>query len=145
MGRSLVFATAFLLAAGCSQRASRGPAVREGDPLEVYEAVFRYRLAKRPADLRAYLSVEGKDPPADLLSRLRQDWPNLKPASEEPKEKGPHVYVEGLNWVDGDTAVLKAGHWSPSKFGGEGYFADHRVVRDKGRWVVESVANETMS
>jgi hypothetical protein len=53
--------------------------------------------------------------------------------------------VEGLKWIDRDTAELKAGHWLPTRYGIEGYFADHRVVRQGGRWVVAAVTNETMS
>src|SRR5439155_14860676 len=109
MSRCLVFAC--LLALGCSDRSGGGPAARPGDALDVYEAVFRYRLQQYPADVRAYLSVDGEDVPADLLARLRRDWPNLEPASKEPKEKGRRVYVEGLRWINQDTAELKAGYW----------------------------------
>jgi hypothetical protein len=140
MWRGLVFAITGLVLAGCSNRPAEGD-----DTLAVYEAVFRYRLEKQPADVRAYLAVDGQDPPLELLNRLRRDWPNLKPASEEPKEKGLQVYVQGLAWINRDTAELQAGHWFPTKFAGEGYFGDHHVVRKGGRWVVEKVTNETMS
>jgi hypothetical protein len=144
MARSLVLA-AFVLAAGCIERSGNGPGASPEDALDVYEAAFRYRLEKHPADVKAYLSVDGKDPPEELLKRLRKDWPNLKPGSEEPKEKGLQVYVEGLKWGARDTAELKAGYWFPTRFAGEGYFADHHLIREKGRWVVEKVTNETSS
>jgi hypothetical protein len=95
--------------------------------------------------VRAYLAVDGQDPPVQLLNRLRRDWPNLKPLSAEPKEKGLRISVKGLKWINPDAAELEAGHWFPTKFGGEGYFADHRVVRDGDRWVVQKVTKETMS
>jgi len=132
-----------LFAVGCSG----GPAARQDDDLAVYEAVFRYRLEmlRGGAGVTAYLAVDGKDPPPELLKLLRADWPNLKPASEEPKEKGLRLYVEDLRRGPGDAVMLKAGSWSPSRFGGEGYFADHHVGRAGGRRVVEKVDNETMS
>jgi hypothetical protein len=145
MRRSILFLATCVITAGCSNRSESGPPAGPGDTIQVYEAVFRYRLQKQPSDVRAYLSVDGQDPPADLLTRLRCDWPNLKPASKELKKKGLRVYVEGLNWINPVTAELKAGQWFPTKFGGEGYFADHRVVCDGEKWVVETVTNETMS
>ena len=150
MSRCLVLA-ACLLGAGCSGPVGGGapPAPPEGGPaaddsLDVYETVFRYRLKQYKADVTAYLSVDGKDPPAELLKRLRKDWPNLKPVSEEPKEKALRVYAKNLKWEQG-TAVLKAGYWFPTKFAGEGYFADHHVVSNQGKWVVEKLTNETSS
>jgi hypothetical protein len=148
MARYLLIALSCLLGAGCFQQAGNGPGAQSEDDLDVYEAVFRYRLEKlpadtKPADVKAYLSVDGKDPPAELLKRLRQDCPNLKPASEE--DKGFRVYVEGIKWGARGAAELKAGYWFPTKFAGEGYFADHHIIRDKGRWVVEKVTNETSS
>jgi hypothetical protein len=150
MVRYLVLAALCVVAAGCAAREGDGPGDGPGapppqDPLDVYEAVFRYRLRNQPADVTAYLSVDDKDPPAELMTRLRKDWPNLKPASEEPKEKGHRIYVEGLKWGDRGTAELRAGYWFPTRFAGEGYFADHHLVREKGRWVVEKVTNETSS
>ncbi|OAI41200.1 hypothetical protein AYO40_03580 [Planctomycetaceae bacterium SCGC AG-212-D15] len=136
MARYLMLAAVCLLMLGCSDRA--------GNALDVYEAVFRYSLQKHPADVKAYLVVDGKDPSSELLTRLRKDWPNLQPLSEDPKEQGLRLYAEGLKWGAG-TAELKAGSWFPSKFGGEGHFADYHVVREKGQWVVKKLTNETMS
>ncbi|HWG42354.1 MAG TPA: hypothetical protein VN688_06160 [Gemmataceae bacterium] len=145
MWRSLVFALTCLILAGCSNQPGNNSSAQSGDALDVYEAVFRYRLQKYPADVRAYLAVDGQDVSEELLGRLRRDWPNLKPASEEPKEKGLRVYVEKLKWVNRSTAELHAGWWSPSKFAGDGYSGDHRVVRDGRQWRVEKVTNEIMS
>jgi hypothetical protein len=145
MGHYLVLAASCILAVGCFEQEGNGPATRPDDDLDVYEAVFRYRLREKPADFKAYLSVEGKDPPAALLKRLVKDWPNLKPASEEPKEKGHRLYAEGLKRGARGEAELKAGYWFPTRFAGEGYFADHHLVREKGKWVVKKVTNETSS
>jgi hypothetical protein len=156
----------FLLALGCADQAGNGradksgpadgrpadgrPADKSADALDVYEATFRYRLQKQPGDVKpadvvAYLSVDGKDPAAELLKRLRKDWPKLQPVSAEPKERGLRLHVEGLKWGTQGTAELNAGYWFPTKFAGEGYFADHHLIRDKGRWVVTRVTNETSS
>jgi hypothetical protein len=145
MARLLVLAAACLLAVGCAKQAGNGPAAQTNDAVEVYETVFRYRLQKQPADVKAYLSVDGNDPPAELLKRLGKDWPNLMALSTEPKEKGLRVYVEGLKWGAPGAAELQAGYWFPTKFAGEGYSANHHVIREKGRWIVEKVTNETSS
>lgn len=142
---SLVLTVGCVLAVGCSQPGDSGLAARPHDSLDVYEAVFRYRLNKEPAGFKAYLSVEGKDPPAELLERLHKDWPNLKPASAEPKEKGHRVYAEDIKWEGRDAAVLHAGYWFPTRFAGEGYSADHRVIHGSGRWTVVKVTNEISS
>jgi len=98
MWRTIALGLGCLGLTGCSGPSGGGgdgPAPAK-DPLDVYEAVFRYRLQNHPRDVRAYLSVDGRDLPADLLRRLRRDWPNLAPASEEPKEKGLRLYVSEL-------------------------------------------------
>jgi len=115
--------TAFVLAAGCGKV---GVPTRDSS-LDVAEAVFRHRLQKYDPGVTAYLAVDGTDPPAELLDRLRKDWPNLKPASAEAGEKGLHVYASDLR-REGGAAVMKAGYWFPTKYAGEGYFADHHVV-----------------
>lgn len=145
MVRYLVVAAACALAAGCSQQAGGGAGARPKDTLDVYEAVFRYGLKKHPADVKAYVAVDRKDAPAELLKRLQKDWPNLKPASEEPKQKGLRVYAENLKWGAADAAEIKAGYRIPTKYADEGYFADHHVIRENGRWVVQKVTNETSS
>ncbi len=144
MCRSLGFMVC-LVVTGCSERTGGDLASRAADALDVYETVFRYQLKNSPADARAYLSVDGQDPSPDLLTRLLRDWPNLKPISEEPKEKGRHVSVKGLKWINRDAAELRAGYWFPTKFAGEGHFADYHVVRQGKQWVVQKVANEIMS
>ncbi len=145
MWRTIAFGLVCLGVTGCSGSSGGDAPAPSKDPLDVYEAVFRYRLQNHPRDVRAYLSVDGRDLPADLLRRLRRNWPNLAPASEEPKEKGLRLYVEELKWIDESTAELRAGSWFPTKYAGEGDFADYRVVKKNGQWVVASVTNETMS
>ena len=115
------------------------------DPVAVQEAVLRHLLHKQPRDATAYLAVEGKDVSPALLARLRRDWPNLKPVSEEPKEKGLRFSVEAVKWIAPGVAEVHGGYWFPTKFAGEGYFADHRVVWKNGEWVFERVENVIMS
>ena len=145
MRRTIACGLLGLALAGCSGSSGERAPSPPRDPLDVYEAVFRYRLRNKPRDVTAYLKVDGGDVPAELLQRLRRDWPNLKPASEEPKEKGLRLYVKGLKWTGDGAAEVRAGYWFPTKFAGQGYFADHRVEWKDGRWVVAGVSNETMS
>ena len=128
------------LLAGCNRSSNRG-----GDTVDVYEAIFRHSLKAYPADAVAYLAVDSGDVPADVLARLRDDKPNLQPASAEPKAKGLRVYADGLRWLDRDTAEVSTGYWFPTEHSGEGRFADYQVVRQSGRWVMKRVGNETVS
>ena len=55
------------------------------------------------------------------------------------------LHVNNLKWLGGGAAEVRAGYWFPTKFAGEGYFADHRLAWKDGQWVVASATNETMS
>lgn len=124
--------------------AGGGPAAGTQDAAGVYEAAFRYRLAKQPKDVEAFLSVDDKDAPAELLEKLRKDWPNLKPRSATPKEKGLWIYVNNLTWSHGG-AEVEAGYWFPTKFAGQGYSGKHHLMHKGGQWQVERVTDEVMS
>jgi hypothetical protein len=158
MARILWLAVPCLLLAGCSCAPGNGPSggtspgptgggpgTQAGDTLDIYEAVFRYRLEKRPADAVAYLEVAGKDAPAELLKRLRKDWPNLKPISDKPKDGGLRIYAEDIKWTRDIAAVVRAGHSFSTLSGSEGAFADHHLEREMGKWVVKRLTNETSS
>jgi hypothetical protein len=145
MTRFLILAPLVLLVAGCFKQAGSGPPAQAADPLDVDEAAFRYRLQQYSADVIAYLSIDDQDPPAELLKRLRKDWSNLKPASEEPKEKGLRIYAKGLEWQGRDTAKLHVGYWFPTRFAGEGGSADYHLLRENGVWQVNKVTNQTSS
>src|SRR6185369_9891653 len=103
------------------------------------------RLEKQPKDAEVYLSVDNKDAPAELLDKLRKDWPNIKPASAMPKDKGLRIYVSKLKWTGQGTAEVEAGYWFPTKFAGQGYFGTHHLSWRDGRWVVEKVTDVVMS
>jgi hypothetical protein len=137
--------TTCLVVVGCSSPMERGSSGGAADALAVQEAAFRYWLKKHPADVRAYLAVDGQDSPPALLTRLRRDWPKLQPASMEPKEKGLRIYVKELKWVGPDRAELKAGQWFPTRFAGEGHFGELHLHRADGQWVVDRITNEVMS
>jgi hypothetical protein len=144
MSRYLCFAAVCVAMVGCSGR-SGTDTDRSADALDVFEAVFRRHFPKPSEDFKAYLTIDGKDPSAELMKRLRRDWPNLKPGSEEPKEKGHRFYVDELTWTGRDSAEVKSGYWFPTKFAGEGGFGDYHLIRKAEGWVVEKVMNEVMS
>jgi hypothetical protein len=149
MWRHFWFVVLCLGIVGCGGAAGEAPggggAPAAKDSLGVYEAAFRFRLQKQPKNVEAFLSVDGKDAPAEVLDKLRKDWPNLKPRSAAPKDKGLWVYVDELKWTGQGTAEVKAGYWFPTKFAGEGYFATHHLVHQGGSWIVQKVSNEVMS
>lgn len=145
MGCQISMAAMALIAAGCFSGVSHGPPDRASDAIDVYEAAFSYRLAKQSTDIEAYLAVDGKNPAAELITRLRRRWPNLKPASEEPEKNGYRITAEQLKWIDAATAELRLHSVHNTQIARDVYFADYRVVRRGGQWVVEHVSNETMS
>jgi hypothetical protein len=153
MYRSLLIAVC-LWTAGCSGPsdppdsgsggAAGGASSRRDESLDVYEAVFRHQLKSFPPDAEAHLAIDDRDIPRELLDRLRHDWPNLRQVSEGSRDANLRVCAEGLKWDGRDAAELKVGYWFPTKFAGQARFGDHRLVRKGGRWVVESVTNETI-
>jgi hypothetical protein len=115
--------------------------------LDIYEAAFRHQLQKFPCtpDAAAHLSIDGRDIPAELMARLRRDWPNLKQLSEGDKDKVLRVFADNLQREGNDGAVtLKVGYWFPTKYAGQSEFGDHRFVRKGGTWVLESVTNQVI-
>jgi len=143
MRRACLIMALGVVIAGCGGSGATGPAAK--DSAAVYEAVFRYRLQKQPKEVEAYLAVDGKDAPAELLEKLQKDWPNVKPASAAPKDKGLREYAEDLQWTGNGAAAVKAGHSFPTKFGNEGYFGTHHLLFKNGRWEVDRVTDEVMS
>lgn len=131
-----------LLAASCSRQPDSTGALAE---LAIYEAVFRHKLQGLPAEARLYLSVANQDAPPELLRRLRETWPNLEPASRQPKGTGTTFYAHALTWLDRDTVEVQVGSTRQTKHHPEQEFADFRVVRQGGQWVVEGKTNETTS
>src|SRR5688572_22294273 len=142
MWRHLWLAMLCVALAGCGN-SSGAPGAK--DALGVYEAAFRFNLQKHPKEAEVYLAVDGKDAPAELLDKLRKDWPNLKPVSAAPKDKGHQFYVKNLQWTGQGTATVKAGQWFPTNFGGEGQFGTHHLAYRNGQWIVEKVTDKVTS
>jgi hypothetical protein len=124
---------------------SPGGGVGQMDERPVYEAAFRHLLVKYPKDVEGYLALDSKDVPATVLDKLRKDWPKLKQISEMPKEKGLWLYVDNLKWTGHHSAELKAGHWSPTKFAGEGASGTYHMQLKDSKWVVEKITDVVMS
>jgi len=90
MWRTIALGLGCLGLTGCSGPSGGGgdgPAPAK-DPLDVYEAVFRYRLQNHPRDVRAYLSVDGRDLPADLLRRCVATGRTSRLPRRSQKKKG---------------------------------------------------------
>ena len=139
----LFLIAACLMVGGCKVPSAPTPSAAR-DPVNVYAAALRYYL-KQASDLQAYVAIEDQDPPAALLDSLRGDWPNLKPASQEPLKAGYLLSLEQLTWIDDDTVELRLRSRLHTKFAPEVYFADYRLIRQGKLWIVEKVFNETMS
>src|SRR5437016_2810734 len=122
------------VAAGCG-----GPATR--DAADVYEAVLQHSLPAQGDGNGIYVQVEGADPPAEMLDRLRQQWPALRPASEIPRGKQRLVHVGELKWLGRSAAEVR---YSSSN-GMDGVIKRLRVVWSGGQWIVEKTTTEAMS
>jgi hypothetical protein len=141
--RYLLLAAVCLALAGCTgSSGSRGGASHES--LTVYEAALRHQLKGYSPETRAYLSIDGRDIPMVLLTKLRSDWPNVQHASDAGKDEVLHVYAESLKWDGLYAAEVRAGYRMPTKYAGQMRFGDLRIVYKDGRWVVESVSNDTI-
>jgi hypothetical protein len=130
-----------LLAASCVLAVGCGPGPEgPGDAAPVFSAVLELELEGTEGEA-AYLFVDGKDPPPELLGRLREQWPELQPGSKAPEGKARRVSVGGLRWIGGDAAEVRGG-WSD---GTDGAGHLYRVVRRGGAWVVRSRTTEAVS
>jgi hypothetical protein len=133
MRRLVLLAASCVLAVGCGPK---GPE----DAAPVYSAVLERELGGAEGEA-AYLFVDGKDPPPELLGRLRERWPELQPGSKAPQGKARRVSVGGLRWIGGDAAEVRGG-WSD---GTDGAGHLYRVVRRGGAWVVQSRTTDAVS
>jgi hypothetical protein len=127
-----------LVVAGCRSGGTN-------DARQIYVVAIQYRLQKQPIDVTVYVSVDDRDPPDDILIRLRREWPNLKPASQEPEKDGFLITIKSFKWIDKNTAELRMHGRYNSKIAPDHDFADYRVVRRGEQWVVDKVSNITMS
>jgi hypothetical protein len=134
MGRIIGFVGLCLAVAGCDSP----PAQNAGD---VYEAVLRQSLLGPGDGEGVYVHVDGKDPSADLLGRLHQVWPSLRPASETPKGKRHVIHVGELKWIGRSAAEVRGGFSN----GMDGSVQLFRVVWKGGQWTVEKTTTEISS
>jgi hypothetical protein len=135
MGRFIgMVGLCFVATAGCG-----GPPTR--DASEVYEAVLRQSLLTQGEGKGIYVQVDGGDPPAEMLDRLRQQWPALCPVSQSPKGKRLLVHVGELEWIGRSAAEVRGG----SNNGMDGVIKRFRVVWSGGRWIVEKTTTEATS
>jgi hypothetical protein len=140
MRHLIVLATFCILCAGCNGDGNNDPKVVR-DPVPVYEAVLKEELKATKKGEGFYVFVDGKDPAPDLLNKFQKQWPDLQPGSKAPKGKANHVSIDGLKWIDANTAELRGGFSN----GMDGRGSRYRVITKNTEWVIESVVLEVQS
>jgi hypothetical protein len=108
--------------------------------LSIYEAVFRHQFESNSSGMKSaapayFLSIEGRDPPADLLNRFAGNQPPVRPGSEYQMGLGLLFHVDGIREIDPATIEVDGGyHEAELSSSGNTY----RVQRRGGSWIVIS-------
>jgi hypothetical protein len=144
---------------GCQQAVPRTPGAvalasdsrerERADYLNVAEAVFRHQFRHNAASRQRrdfyFLSLEKRDPPAELLAKFAKNKPRVVPqslAGRTPKSgvthkelggRGLEFYVSSVKWLDANTAEVYGGYYSGNMSASGNVY---RVKRRHGRWVV---------
>ncbi len=117
---------------------------------DIYEAVFRYRMAQTGDKGTCFLSINGGDPSDDFLARFR-DYKSLtakKASGIYVDRQFPHtlrdkvtgeatgvLFVGQLRWIPPDKAEVLGGSQCGGLCLNSGIY---RVAKKNGRWIVES-------
>ncbi len=139
--KAIAFALVSFALCGCTKSTDSAGVGSLRDDGAVYEAVLKLGHCRPAPDGPTYLQIDGGDPGAELLTRLRKIWPQLKPASEMPAGKRHLVHLAELLWIDDDTAEVTAGF----NTGTDGRIDRYRLVRKNGQWTIESTTNRAIS
>ena len=88
-----------------------------------------------------FVFIEGKDPEPDLLKRFQKQWPELQPGSKAPKGKANRVAVDGLKFINLNSAEVRGGIGN----GMDGSSNRYHLIRKKDEWAIEIVVLEAQS
>jgi hypothetical protein len=126
-------------------------AAAEGEDADAYEALFRHQLRRSaangwPAGGAFFLSVEGKNPPPELLARFEDEpWP-VREGSRYGAGRGVLIAASGLRRIEGGRVVVTCEErirtrsirrlWLPGQSSG---VSRYTLVRVGGGWSVEKV------
>ena len=135
MRQLIVLAGFCIISAGCNGEPDSKEAVH------VYEAVLKEELKGSKKGEGFYVFIDGVDPEPELLKQFQKQWPELQPGSKKDRGQGIGVSVDGLKWIDRNTADLRGGFSN----GKDGRGSRYRVVRKNGAWLVESAKVEVLS
>src|SRR5207253_6370011 len=120
------------LSVGVGSGASAAP-MTEPQAAEIYETVIRdIHKGKGDGD-GTYIWVRGKDPTDEVMRRLKEKWPKLRPASAMP-EDGYRMDFTEVRRTDAGMDV----RFEPWYRGGSSWVIYH-LVRKGDNWQVEGV------
>ena len=113
-------------------------ATRRVEEDRIRESFFRYLIGSRKTSSPIYLSIDGRNPSDDFMARFVDLKPPLRGVSEGEStikgwidrstgERGVVLSVNSVKWSFGDRVEV------------DGSGGVYEVVRNRGRWNVESV------
>jgi hypothetical protein len=95
-----------------------------------------------------FVSIEGKDPSDDFISRFRDIPRTIKKASSEEPGKGPHTpvdksthhtgivfSVDSIQWLGKDSTKVEGGYYCGGLCAAGITF---RVKRENGKWIIKN-------
>lgn len=110
---------------------------------EMYLAVIEHMLARcSKSSEQVCLSIDGKDPPKDILNRFAQKGRPIEPASHHKNDIGVICAVYGIEFDSSSKARIAAGYWRGSLAAEDGEFM---IVKRRGTWRVVSWRITTVS
>ena len=135
----IILAGLCILSAGCNPK-------QHNDPAPLYETVLREEFKREElkgakTGQGVYVFIDGEDPTPELLKAFQKEWPDLQPGSRAPQRKAIRISIDGLRWIDANTAELRGG-WSNGK---DGRGSRYRIVRRGNAWIVESAVIDAES
>lgn len=103
---------------------------------EMYLAVMEHMLARySKSSEQVCLSINGKDPPKDILDLFAQKGRSIEPASHHKDDIRVVCAVYGIAFVSSSKARIAAGYWRGSLAAEDGEFV---IVKRRGTWRVVS-------
>ena len=139
--KALAFALVGFALCGCSKSIDSAGGASSRDDGAVYEAVLKLGHCRPAPEAPTYLQIDGADPSAELLTRLRKSWVQLKPATDMPTGNRYFIHFGELLWIDDDTAEVTAGF----NTGIDGRIDRYRLVRKAGQWTLDKTTNRAIS
>ena len=137
--RHVCTVTALLAFLGCSPREEVANPRDESTIADIRETVFRHQFMKNSSAVQQkakayFLSIDGKDPDAEILRRFEGHQPPVRAGSEFKEREGLKFTVGDVKWINNNTVEVSGGYHEHGKSASGNRY---RVARKSGKWRVE--------